>query len=225
MSGRRGDGDSVATSTAARILPRKTGKAWSGRGDSSARRRRTPRAKLPEVAVRIRIFLLVAALLLGASGDVQPAGGRPPVKTLTFAVGGAPSELDYWEELLREFTARTGIRVELLRQPTDTGLRRQMLTVPLQARVPSPDVFLMDVAWLAQFAASGWLEPLSPIWEGGVAEGRLLPPDDRDGRHVRGTSPCPCTWTGGCCITGRTCWRNTDCRGLPAPGTSFSGIP
>jgi multiple sugar transport system substrate-binding protein len=37
-----------------------------------------------------------------------------------------------------------------------------MLTVPLQARLPSPDVFLMDVAWLSQFASSGWLEPLSP---------------------------------------------------------------
>jgi multiple sugar transport system substrate-binding protein len=112
--------------------------------------------------VRIRILLLVAVLLLGASGDAHPAGLRPPVKTLTFAVGGAPSELDYWEELLREFTARTGIRVELLRQPTDTSLRRQTLSVALLARERDPDVFLMDVAWLSQFAASGWLAPLDP---------------------------------------------------------------
>jgi multiple sugar transport system substrate-binding protein len=118
----------------------------------------------PEVAVRFRIFLFVAALLLGASRDAQPSGGRPQEKTLTFAVGGAPSEVDYWEELLREFTARTGIRVELLRQPTDTSLRRQALSVALLARERNPDVFLMDVAWLAQFAASGWLAPLDPYF-------------------------------------------------------------
>jgi multiple sugar transport system substrate-binding protein len=112
--------------------------------------------------MRIRIVLLAAALLSGAVRDAQPAGGRPPVKTLTFAVGGAPSELDYWEELVREFTARTGIRVDLLRQPTDTSLRRQTLSVALLARESDPDVFLMDVAWLAQFAASGWLAPLDP---------------------------------------------------------------
>jgi len=112
--------------------------------------------------VRIRILLLVVVFLIGASEDSHPAGLRPPVKTLTFAVGGAPSELDYWEELLREFTARTGIRVELLRQPTDTTLRRQTLSVALLARERDPDVFLMDVAWLAQFAASGWLAPLDP---------------------------------------------------------------
>jgi multiple sugar transport system substrate-binding protein len=89
----------------------------------------------------------------------------PPARAetaVTFAVGGAPAEFDHWERVARAFEGKTGIRVELLRQPTDTALRRQMLTVPLQARLPSPDVFLMDVAWLAQFAASGWLEPLSP---------------------------------------------------------------
>ncbi len=112
--------------------------------------------------MRIRFLLLVAAILLGAAGGAQPSGGRPPVKALVFAVGGAPSELDYWEELLREFTARTGIRVDLLRQPTDTSLRRQTLSIALLARERDPDVFLMDVAWLAQFAASGWLAPLDP---------------------------------------------------------------
>jgi multiple sugar transport system substrate-binding protein len=107
-----------------------------------------------------RILYVVVALLLGISRDAAPSGGRPQETTLTFAVGGAPSELDYWEDLLGEFTARTGIRVELLRQPTDTSLRRQTLAVALLAKERDPDVFLMDVAWLAQFAASGWLAPL-----------------------------------------------------------------
>jgi multiple sugar transport system substrate-binding protein len=79
---------------------------------------------------------------------------------LTFAVGGAPAELDFWQVLLKDFEQQTGIKVVLLRQPTDTDLRRQGLVTSLKAAKSSPDVFLMDVAWIAQFAASDWLEPL-----------------------------------------------------------------
>ncbi len=99
---------------------------------------------------------LFAVLVLAA---LLPGTGRAG-ETVVFAVGGAPAELAYWETLVREFTERTGIDVKLLRQPTDTDLRRQGLVVPLQARKADPDLFLMDVAWIAQFAASGWLEPL-----------------------------------------------------------------
>jgi multiple sugar transport system substrate-binding protein len=122
--------------------------------------------------VRIRILVLVAALLLLAYGEAQPAGARPAETPLTFAAGGAPSELEFWEELLRDFTARTGIPVGLLRQPTDTSLRRQSLSVALLARGSDPDVFLMDVAWLAQFAASGWLAPLDPYLGRAEVSGR-----------------------------------------------------
>ena len=117
-------------------------------------------------------FCVVSAFLACASPSTHSLAA-----TVTFAVGGAPAEFDHWERVAREFEGEDGIRVELLRQPTDTGLRRQMLTVPLQARVPSPDVFLMDVAWLARFAASGWLEPLSPQLGGrGAREGRTSSP-------------------------------------------------
>ena len=80
--------------------------------------------------------------------------------SITFAVGGAPAELDFWQVLIEEFQNRSGIKVDLLRQPTDTELRRQGLVTSLRAGTTDPDVFLMDVAWLAQFAASDWLEPL-----------------------------------------------------------------
>ena len=86
-------------------------------------------------------------------------GKQPP--QLTFAVGGAPSEVDYWEKIVREFTDSTGISVRFLRQPTDTDQRRQGLIVPLKAQRSDPDIFLMDVVWVAQFAASGWLMPLT----------------------------------------------------------------
>lgn len=107
---------------------------------------------------RIALFALLAAL------PSLPGVGAGPseAKTITFAVGGAAAEFDFWEKIVRDFEAGTGIDVELLRQPMDTGLRRQGLVVPLSARKSDPDVFLMDVAWLAQFAASGWLAPLGP---------------------------------------------------------------
>ncbi len=86
--------------------------------------------------------------------------GRQEENVITFAVGGAPSELDFWEALAAEFETKTGTKVDLLRQPTDTDLRRQGLVTSLKSKKSDPDAFLMDVAWLAQFAASDWLEPL-----------------------------------------------------------------
>ncbi len=80
---------------------------------------------------------------------------------ISFAVGGAPDELKVWEEITRDFTAKKGIKVRVIRQPTDSDLRRQGLVVPLKAKKPSPDVFTMDVVWIAQFAASGWLHPIA----------------------------------------------------------------
>ena len=85
---------------------------------------------------------------------------RKEERVVTFAVGGTPSELEFWKELVKEFDSQTGIKVDILRQPTDTDQRRQGLLIPLKSRKNDPDVFLMDVAWVAQFATSGWLEPL-----------------------------------------------------------------
>jgi multiple sugar transport system substrate-binding protein len=105
---------------------------------------------------RAAVFLLCAVVLM----PFGLTGTKADARTVTFAVGGAPVEVAFWEEVIRDFTAATGIAVDLLRQPADTGIRRQSLVVALQARQSDPDVFLMDVAWLAQFAASGWLVPL-----------------------------------------------------------------
>lgn len=100
---------------------------------------------------------LLAAVVVCAWG----CGGGPPADGgISFAVGGAPAEVDYWEQLAREFTAATDIPVQVRRQPTDSDLRRQELVIALRAKQPDPDVFLMDVAWVPQFAAVDALEPL-----------------------------------------------------------------
>jgi len=103
------------------------------------------------------LFILLLVVCLTAFCGCE----KKPVKDITFAVGGAPAELDFWQELIAQFEHQSGIKVDLLRQPTDTDLRRRGLVTSLRSKKANPDVFLMDVAWLAQFAASGWLEPLA----------------------------------------------------------------
>ncbi|MFH1312168.1 MAG: ABC transporter substrate-binding protein [Candidatus Eisenbacteria bacterium] len=103
--------------------------------------------------VRVLSTVLLGLLLL-TSTCARDAG------EVTLMIGGAPAELDYWEEIASEFTQETGIAVDIMRQPTDTDQRRQSLLVPLKAGEDDPDVFLMDIIWIGQFAASGWLEPL-----------------------------------------------------------------
>jgi multiple sugar transport system substrate-binding protein len=84
---------------------------------------------------------------------------------VTLMIGGAPAELDYWEALLQDFNEETGLTVSIMRQPTDTDQRRQSLLVPLKAGESDPDIFLMDIIWIGQFAASGWLESLDRLAE------------------------------------------------------------
>ncbi len=84
---------------------------------------------------------------------------------VTFAVGGAPNELVYWERVIGSFERQTDIQVEMLRKPTNTDHQRQSLIISLKAEMSDPDVFLMDVAWVGLFTAAGWLEPLGEDFE------------------------------------------------------------
>jgi multiple sugar transport system substrate-binding protein len=110
---------------------------------------------------KIYILTVIFGITVLVTGVfLQGCRNQKSQEGLTFAVGGAPAELDFWQVLVKDFQQRTGIKVTLLRQPTDTDLRRQGLVTSLKSRQSNPDVFLMDVAWVAQFAASDWLEPL-----------------------------------------------------------------
>lgn len=104
--------------------------------------------------IKAIFFIIVCSLLLlTGCGEKEPAG-------ITFAIGGAPSEIEYWETLIKEFERETGIPVKVMRQMTQTDLRRQDLFLALRSQQTDPDLFLMDVIWLPQFARSGWLAPL-----------------------------------------------------------------
>lgn len=81
---------------------------------------------------------------------------------LTFWIGGSPDEINFWQEIIESYEQESGREVTMVRQPTYTDQRRQSLVVSLTAGQPNPDVFLMDVVWLKQFAQSDWLEVLDP---------------------------------------------------------------
>lgn len=107
------------------------------------------------------IIAVVLILSVSFAGCAQPAQKPVEKVAIVFAVGGAPSEVDYWHTVINKFeTANPNITVDLMLQPMDTNTRMQTLVTPLSAKESTPDVFLMDVAWLGQFAASGWLAPL-----------------------------------------------------------------
>jgi multiple sugar transport system substrate-binding protein len=84
---------------------------------------------------------------------------------LTIWVGGAPQEVEYWEKLIEEFRQLNNYEVVLVIQPTDSDQRRQGLLISLESRQQDPDVFMMDVIWIGQFAKSRWLEPLDTYIE------------------------------------------------------------
>ncbi|MFZ2956669.1 MAG: ABC transporter substrate-binding protein [Candidatus Ozemobacteraceae bacterium] len=75
-------------------------------------------------------------------------------------VGGAPNEIACWEKILTDFTQETGIKIDLIRQTTDSDQRKQGILLALRGKVSDPDVMLLDVGWIGQIAASEWLEPL-----------------------------------------------------------------
>lgn len=77
-------------------------------------------------------------------------------------VGGAPNELMFFEALLLNFTRISGVPVTLIRQSTDSAQRKQGILLALRGKQSEPDVMLLDVGWIGQIAASGWLEPLEP---------------------------------------------------------------
>jgi multiple sugar transport system substrate-binding protein len=81
-------------------------------------------------------------------------------KQLTIWIGGSVDEVNFWQSLINDYEKQTGTKIILVRQPTSTDQRRQSLVIPLESKLPDPDLFLMDIVWINQFIKSGWLQPL-----------------------------------------------------------------
>ncbi len=106
----------------------------------------------------IGLWLLVAGCLAA-----PPAGAEGASVTLAqFGQRDRQAE----QRLLKEFEANTGIAVEQRILPAASDLQHQQYATWLRGRDRSVDVYLIDLIWVAEFAAAGWIAPL---------DGRLPP--------------------------------------------------
>ncbi len=80
---------------------------------------------------------------------------------LSFIVGGTAKTFAFWEKTIKDFKEETGIDVRMIRSATQTEMRKQQIFIALRGRKADPDVMVMDIAWIGQLSASGWLESLN----------------------------------------------------------------
>jgi trehalose/maltose transport system substrate-binding protein len=100
--------------------------------------------------------LAAFALGLGLLGAADLAAGAQ-VTLAQFRQRESPAEA----ELLAQFErAHPGVRVRQLEMPASTDVQHQQYVTWLVAGDPGVDLYLIDVIWVAEFAAAGWLLPL-----------------------------------------------------------------
>jgi multiple sugar transport system substrate-binding protein len=99
--------------------------------------------------------------LLLLAGWTLACGPGSPDSRLTFSGSALGPEAGVVRRQLARFAARhPGVRVELQPTPDSADHRHQLYVQWLNARAASPDVLQLDVIWIAEFAAAGWVLPL-----------------------------------------------------------------
>ncbi len=122
-------------------------------GVSSTCLQRRPRA-LGSIA---GLFALLATLAL-------PGSWAEATVTVTLAQF-KQQERELEASLLREFEKRhPEIHVSLREMPTSSDIQHQQFVTWLAARDPSVDIYAIDLIWVAELAAAGWLRPLDAFW-------------------------------------------------------------
>lgn len=100
---------------------------------------------------------VAAGLLALAAGG---AAGGAELTIAQFRQRESPAEA----ELLAAFErAHPGVRVRQHEMPASSDVQHQQFVTWLAARDPGVDVYLIDVIWVAEFAAAGWIRPLDDL--------------------------------------------------------------
>ena len=117
-----------------------------------------------------------SALTLIVFAGLLPGCARAPKKNetvLTFSGSALGAEGTLVAKQLKQFMVlNPGIRVELQRTPDDANQRHQLYVQWLNARVGNPSILQLDVIWTPEFAAAGWVLPLTPY---GPASSEFFP--------------------------------------------------
>jgi multiple sugar transport system substrate-binding protein len=104
---------------------------------------------------RALIILSLALIFLGC-GPTSPGN----VTTLVMVGGSGPDEA-LAKKQLQEFQAlHPDIRVVYQATPSSASERHTLYVTWLSSRSPEIDILTLDVIWVAEFAAAGWLVPL-----------------------------------------------------------------
>ncbi|MFW6050259.1 MAG: extracellular solute-binding protein [Myxococcota bacterium] len=131
--------------------------------------------------------LLVGAAVLAAFGAcaTEGAGGEDEGVVLTFPASSVGAERRVLErQVARYERTHPGVRIELVEVPDAADQRHQLYVQWLNAGVARPDVLQLDVVWLDELAAAGWIRPLDAaafdegafiprVWDAAHHEGRL----------------------------------------------------
>ena len=111
------------------------------------------------MAGRCLLLLAVAGFVTACARD--PNNSNETVLTFSGSALGAEGTL-VAKQLKQFMVLNPGIRVELQRTPDDASQRHQLYVQWLNARVGNPPILQLDVIWTPEFAAAGWVLPLTP---------------------------------------------------------------
>ncbi|MGI8905307.1 MAG: ABC transporter substrate-binding protein [Candidatus Sumerlaeaceae bacterium] len=101
------------------------------------------------------VIMATAALLLGCTGcdkSRNPTGRSASGVTLHVNVDGSGKAFQLTQELSLDYEQRTGVRIELIRGPSDTTERLSQYLQFLGAKSPDIDLYQVDVIWPAILA-------------------------------------------------------------------------
>ncbi len=102
----------------------------------------------------LAVVLCLAGLLVGCS----PGGAALPRVTVSGSASGAEADV-LATQLARFRKQNPGIDVVMIPAPETADERHQLYVQWSNARVGEPDILQLDVVWLQEFAAAGWLLP------------------------------------------------------------------
>jgi|Deesub1362A_J573_1020465.scaffolds.fasta_scaffold00395_23 multiple sugar transport system substrate-binding protein len=106
-------------------------------------------------------FILIFILLFTAACAKKEEAGKTTIRFVTWK----PNVPEAWEEIYRIFETENP-DIKLIREvgPHSSTAFHDLLTQKLKNKSKDVDVFLMDVIWPPEFAASGWAMPLDEFF-------------------------------------------------------------
>ncbi|MDP3980982.1 MAG: ABC transporter substrate-binding protein [Chlamydiota bacterium] len=111
--------------------------------------------------IKILAIFLIGFVLCSCAKQNEPDSRT----TLTIAAGATAIETELLREQIGIFEKENpGIQVKLLALPPSSSQQHDVFVTYLSAKNSTIDVFNLDIIWIAEFSAAGWLAPLEPYW-------------------------------------------------------------